>query len=134
MKTYELFSGDELNIAELIQQRRYQLLVHSCLYYEFDTNIVSDKKWDAWAKELVKLQSDYSQISEKIEWYEAFKDWDGSTGAFLPLKDSRVLRIVAKVYGKKHKTQNINSISAQNVQKPKLKSPSKAKSSSNRLF
>lgn len=48
--------------------------------------------WDKWARELVQLQKDYPDISKKVIWYEAFKDWDASTGAFLPLKDEWVVR------------------------------------------
>ena len=90
--TYDLFKGEELIIAERIQQRRLQLLVHSCIYYEMDHNIVSDKKWDEWARELVTLQKHYPDIAKEVMWYEAFKDWDASTGAFLPLKDEWVVR------------------------------------------
>lgn len=90
--TYDLFKGEELIIAEKIQQRRLQLLVHSCIYYEMDHNIVSDKKWDEWARELVTLQTQYPDIAKEVMWYDAFKDWDASTGAFLPLKDEWVVR------------------------------------------
>lgn len=92
MNTYDIFSGEELKIAEKIQQRRLQLLVHSKIYYELDSNIISDKKWDEWAKELLRLQTEYPHISEKVMWYEAFKDWDASTGAFLPLDDPWVVK------------------------------------------
>lgn len=91
MNTYDMFSGQDLAIAELIQRRRLQLLVHSCLYYEMNTNLVSDRQWDIWARELVQLQKDNPLISEKVIWYDAFKDWDASTGAFLPLKDKWVI-------------------------------------------
>ncbi len=92
MNTYDLFTGKELEIAELIQQRRLQLLVHSCIYYHLNTNIISDKKWDEWAKELKTLQEQYPDIAKQIMWYDAFKDWDASTGAFLPIKDEWVLK------------------------------------------
>ena len=82
--TYDLFSGEDLKIAELIQQRRLQMLVHSCLYYDMDTNLISDKQWDTWARELVTLQKEDPEISNKVIWYEEFKEWDASTGAFLP--------------------------------------------------
>ena len=79
-------------ISDLIQRRRLQLLVHSCIYYELDQNIISDKQWDEWARELVKLQKDYPEESKEVIWYDAFKDWDASTGAFLPIKDEWVVR------------------------------------------
>lgn len=79
-------------ISDLIQRRRLQLLVHSCIYYELDQNIISDKQWDEWARELVKLQKEYPEESKEVIWYDAFKDWDASTGAFLPIKDEWVIR------------------------------------------
>ena len=81
------------------------LLVHSCIYYELNQNIISDKKWDSLARELVSLQKDYPDLSEEVVWYEAFKDWDASTGAFLPLKDEWVMRKskqLLKLFGKSY--------------------------------
>ena len=108
-KTYEIFEGEQLKIAEKIQQRRLQMLVHSCIYYEMDQNIISDKKWDEWAKELRQLQADYPDISKQVIWYEAFKDWDASTGAFLPLKDEWVVNKAQKVLGRKIKKLEISN-------------------------
>jgi len=79
-------------IKDLIQRRRLQMLVHSCIYYELNQNIIDDKTWDTWARELVQLQKDYPDESKEAVWYDAFEDWDASTGAFLPLKDEWVLR------------------------------------------
>ena len=100
MKTYELFSGNELEIAELIQQRRYQLLIHSCIYYHLNTNLISDKKWDEWAKELVELQNSYPTISEAVTLYKYFKDWDASTGAFLPITEQWVVEVARSLIRK----------------------------------
>ena len=99
-KLYEMYSGHELQVAELIQRRRLQLLVHSCLYYEMNTNLVTDRQWDIWAKELVQLQKQYPRISENVIWHSAFKDWDASTGAFLPLKDLWVIRKAQQLGGR----------------------------------
>ena len=88
MKLYELYEGKKLKIAEKIQQRRRQMLVHSYIYYELDQNIVSDAKWSAWAKELAELQNRYPNMSKKIPYAEQFADWDGSSGAFLEYDDS----------------------------------------------
>ena len=95
--TYNLFTGDELVIAEKIQQRRYQLLIHSCIYYHLNQNIISDKQWDEWARELRDLQNQYPNISKQITLYEYFKDWDASTGAFLPITNDWVIMLSKKV-------------------------------------
>lgn len=78
-------------IAEGIKQRRLQMLVHSYIYYELDLNIVSDSTWAKWAKELQQLQDENPDIASKVIWAEAFKDWDGSSGAYLPLNDPWVV-------------------------------------------
>lgn len=107
MNTYDIFKGEELEIAELIQQRRLQMLIHSCIYYEFDRNLISDKQWDEWAKELRTLQEHYPNIAEKVMWYDAFKDWDASTGAFLPLRDKWVYTKAQQLLGIKKKTEQV---------------------------
>lgn len=83
--TYDLFTGEELKIAEKIQQRRYQILVHSCIYYHMGQNIISDYEWDEWARELRDLQNQYPEISKQVTLYEYFKDWDAYTGFHLPI-------------------------------------------------
>ena len=100
-KTYELFEGQQLLIAELIQQRRLQLLIHSRIYYKLNYNIIDDRTWDKWAKELLQLQTDYPDISKQVIYYEAFKDWDASTGAFLPLDDEWVVKKARMFYSAK---------------------------------
>ena len=91
-KTYEIFQGEELKIAELIQQRRLQILVHSCIYYNMNQNIIADATWDKWARELVNLQADYPDIAKEVIWSEAFDGFDGSTGFDLPLDDDWVVK------------------------------------------
>lgn len=105
--TYELFTGQDLQIAEKIQQRRYQILIHSCLYYHLNHNIISDKQWDKWARELRDLQNQYPDISSKVTLYEEFKDWDASTGAFLPITESWVVAKARQVVGIKEKRKVI---------------------------
>lgn len=96
-KTYELFNGEELNIAELIQQRRLQILIHSCIYYEYNRNVISDRQFDIWAKELVQLQKDYPEIAKQVIWAEAFEGFDGSTGFDLPIKDKWVMQKASRL-------------------------------------
>lgn len=81
-------------IEEKIKQRRLQMLVHSYIYYELNKNIIDDATWDKWAMELVQLQKENPVASKKADYYEQFKDWDGSTGAFLKFDDK--VKISAK--------------------------------------
>ena len=110
VNTYDEFEGDFLKIAETIQQRRFQLLVHSCIYYELNQNIISDKKWDEWARELRDLQNKYPDISSRVILYEDFKDWDASTGAFLPIKQDWVVRRAQWLLSKGQLHSNSKSI------------------------
>lgn len=82
MKLYEIYQGEQLKIAQLILQRRLQMLVHSYIYYELNDNIISDSTWSKWAVELADLQNKYPEIAKIVEWSEVFKNWDSSTGAF----------------------------------------------------
>ena len=74
-------------IAEKIQQRRLQILVHSCIYYEFDTNIVDDHTYNKWAHELARLQDEYPDIAKTVIYAKEFEGFDGSTGFDLPKTD-----------------------------------------------
>lgn len=96
-KLYEIFSGEELKIAEKIQRRRYQMLVHSFIYYEMNENIISDSQWSAWAMELVDLQTKHPDIAEKVIYADDFADWDGSTGAFLKYSNKPNIVSTAKL-------------------------------------
>ncbi len=81
-------------IAERIRQRRAQIAVHSYLYYQLDTPIVSDATWQRWADELVTLQRDFDG---RVLFYDReFFDWDGSTGMHLP-KDPWIAEKAAQV-------------------------------------
>ena len=109
------------------------MLVHSYIYYELDQSIVSDSKWSKWAKELEQLQRDYPKESVEVEYYEDFKDWDGSSGAFLNFGEN--IKTVAKILLENQKSVLGMSKTIQNVQKSSLKSQkSKIKSNTRSLF
>lgn len=91
MELYNMFSGKDLMIAQRIQRRRLQILVHSAIYYIFNDNIVSDITWSHWGLELVELQKKYPDIAEKVVYADAFRNWDASTGFNLPINDEWVL-------------------------------------------
>ena len=82
---------------EKLRQRRVQMLVHSYLYYELDTPVITDDKWQQWADELTELQKDLKEIGF---YDEEFADWNGSTGMHLPKDDWIVRR--AKWLHKQH--------------------------------
>lgn len=70
-------------IAELINRRRRQIIVHSTIYYRCATSLISDATFDAWSRELVELQRQHPGIAGQCDWAELFSDYDGSTGFHL---------------------------------------------------
>lgn len=80
-------------IPEKIRQRRAQMLVHSCAYYELNTQMVDDHTWQRWANELGDLQNQYPEHCNIGYYDSSFHKWDGTSGYDLPLRDP-------KVYGK----------------------------------
>lgn len=97
MELYKIFSGEELRIAEKIQQRRLQILIHSYLYYERDTNIVPDSKWAEWGKELVSLTEKYPEVAKQVPYGEGFEDFDASTGYGLPYDKPNLVKTACKL-------------------------------------
>lgn len=125
--TYDEFDGDFVKIAERIQQRRYQLLIHSCIYYELNNNLITDKQWDIWARELRDLQNQYPDISARVVLYEDFKGWDASTGAFLKsIKADWVMRRAKQLLTSNSKNIGRECIVPKEAEKPKTK-PKKRK-------
>ena len=75
------------SIAELLNRRRRQILVHSVIYYKMNDNLISDTTWSAWATELEDLQAKYPGIAAKVPYAKEFEGFDHSTGMNLPLDD-----------------------------------------------
>lgn len=75
------------SIAELLNRRRRQILVHSVIYYKMNENLISDSTWSKWATELEELQAKYPNIAAKVPYAEEFREFDHSTGMNLPLDD-----------------------------------------------
>lgn len=78
-------------IAELINRRRRQILVHSAIYYRFNDNIIDDHTYDMWSKELAELQSWYPDIAKKCVYAKEYTDFDGSTGFHLPIHNPEIV-------------------------------------------
>lgn len=83
----EVMTVDTEEIAELINRRRRQVLVHSVIYYTLDDNIVSDSQWSLWAKELADLQNKYPDVAKTCWMADEFDGFEGSSGYDLPLDD-----------------------------------------------
>mgnify|MGYP001523630493 CR=1 FL=1 len=102
------------DIKALIKRRRLQLIIHSCIYYRLNNNLITDATYDKWARELAKLHQKYGVI--KINCYdEYFNDWVfalGKTysGFQLPINNSEIIALAGDLISYEHK----------NV-KPKLK-------------
>lgn len=53
-------------ILEKINQREYQILVHSFLYYKLDKNIIDDSKFDFFMYDLVELMKNHENEFLKL--------------------------------------------------------------------
>lgn len=84
-------------IADKIKRRRYQILVHSLLYYELDVNLISDSQWSQWAAELAKLQEQNPEVANNVIFADEFKTFDGSTGFDLPYRDEQIVNIANRL-------------------------------------
>ena len=105
MKNSKFITKNLTKIQELIRRRRAQMLIHSCIYYEMNTNIVSDDTWQKWADELEGLQNKNSKDCS-IDFFDyEFKDWTGATGAHLPHRHPWVYSTANKVLSYHHKIQ-----------------------------
>lgn len=83
----EVITVDTEEIAELINRRRRQVLVHSVIYYNMNDNLISDSQWSSWAFELAELQNKYPEIAKNCWYADDFEGFDGSSGFDLPLND-----------------------------------------------
>ena len=94
-KTYDNMSIVE--IKELIKRRRFQILVHSFIYYRLNDSIISNDTFNDWALELIELQKNYPEISKEVELYSIFCDFiNVGDSAFLPLDNDSNLENRAK--------------------------------------
>jgi NAD-dependent DNA ligase len=102
-------SNEDL-IKAKIRQRRAQMLVHSCLYYELNESIVSDHTWQEWADELEALQTNNPECVKLNFFDNEFRDWSGATGNHLPHRHPWVLKQSQYIL-KVHNARTSNAIS-----------------------
>jgi hypothetical protein len=82
---------EEDKVLALINRRQRQILVHSYLYYKLNENIWNDSQFDQASVELVQLMKEHSEKAKESQWYNDFKDWDGSSGFDLPFTNESTI-------------------------------------------
>lgn len=90
----------KLTVQEHINFLQRFIILHSYIYYELDDNIISDKDYDAKAKELVGYKNEYPELWESSEYYKQFgNEYNGSTGFTLyhdlDEKQKEIIRVIA---------------------------------------
>ena len=94
-------------ILEKINQRERQLLVHCCLYYGMNENIISDDKYDFFSFDLAYLIKKYPEDFKKSAYCYEFRNFDPSTGLGLNYKKPEIFKAAyrLKKYHKKEVTK-----------------------------
>lgn len=71
------------------------ILVHSYIYYELNSSVVSDHMYDNNCNLLVQMKKDYPKAFKKSRYFPAFSQFDGSTGfdliSKLPKKEKDII-------------------------------------------
>ena len=92
---------EDMSIKDRLSFLQRYILVHSRLYYDKDTSVISDKKYDFIAKKLVELKNKYDKEWQKTDYYYCFKDFDGTTGFDLwnrlKVKDKKVIELISNI-------------------------------------
>lgn len=68
-------------------------------------SLIPDHTWAKWAEELVQLQKDNPEISKKVIFYEAFKNFDASTGFDLPYRDEQIVNIAVRLLSRENSAE-----------------------------
>lgn len=50
MSLFSIGKVSDPKTEELIKRRRLQILIHSCIYYYLDSNLISDQQFDQWGE------------------------------------------------------------------------------------
>lgn len=69
-----------MSVKEKISTIQRYIIVHSILYYAMNKSVISDKKFDEVAKELVALKKQEQEAYKQSDYYYCMYDFDGSTG------------------------------------------------------
>jgi NAD-dependent DNA ligase len=72
------FNNPYWSVKQKIEMLEKWLIIHSILYYELNTNIVSDYTFDMNARQLLEYKKQYPDIFKQSKWYYIFKDFKTS--------------------------------------------------------
>lgn len=74
-----------LSIIDQLDWLCRKIIIHSIIYYDYDTNIISDPDYDKLARQLERLVNENRDKISKCYYYECLKDYAAATG--FDLKD-----------------------------------------------
>jgi hypothetical protein len=104
------FTENERLIMSEIKRLRLCVLIHSIIYYRFNTNLVSDFQYDKFAKKLKKLQDENPKLSQAVpDYLKDFENWDGCSGYNLCLGNEWAVekaQYLIKTFGETNENQN----------------------------
>ena len=92
----------DTDILSKINRRQRQILVHSCLYYQFNENLIQDHVYDAWSKELAELIQNHKEEFKRSVHHTSFKDYDGCSGFDLPFSDPMIVGVAESLLHNRH--------------------------------
>ncbi|RHU19920.1 hypothetical protein DXD92_00130 [Blautia sp. TM10-2] len=70
-----------LSVKDRIDFLQRFIILHSYIYYELNNSYISDKEYDAKAKELTRYKNEYPNLWKASMYYKQFGDeYNGSTG------------------------------------------------------
>lgn len=71
----------KISTQEYIDFLQRFIILHSYIYYELNSNVISDKRYDEKSKELVKYKNEYPELWKLSMYYKQFgDDYNGATG------------------------------------------------------
>ena len=71
----------KISTQEYIDFLQRFIILHSYIYYELNSNVISDKQYDEKSKELVKYKNEYPELWKSSMYYKQFgDDYNGATG------------------------------------------------------
>lgn len=73
-------SINKLSIQDRISYLERFIILHSIIYYHLNSNVISDSKYDEYAKYLEKLIKLNEKEFKQSQYYYAFIDYSSATG------------------------------------------------------